>query len=77
MAVTNPVSWLTGYASRLKFPKLLAVTAALFIIDVLVPDVVPFADELLLGLVTAVLASLRERAHKKEPEQDDSTTTAQ
>ncbi|MEM9388438.1 MAG: DUF6116 family protein [Pseudomonadota bacterium] len=72
MALTNPVSWLTGYASRLKFPKLLAVTAALFIIDVLIPDVVPFADELLLGLITAVLASLRDRAQNKDAEQDES-----
>ncbi len=77
MALTSPVSWLTGYASRLKFPKLLAVTAALFIIDLLVPDVVPFADELLLGLITAVLASLRERRQSQpEAEQDaDSAAT--
>lgn len=69
------MSWLTGYASRLKFPKLLAVTAALFIIDVLLPDIVPFADEILLGLLTAVLASLRERRQDKPDGEKGSSAT--
>ena len=62
------MQWLTGYFSRLRFPKLLAVTAAVFVIDVLIPDVLPFADELLLALATAVLASLRERRRPAQPE---------
>ena len=44
------------YAARLRFPKLLGLTLTLFVIDLLVPDFIPFADEILLGLVTALLS---------------------
>ena len=49
-----------GVTSRLKFPQLLAVTAGLFLLDLVVPDLVPFADEILLGLATALFAFWRE-----------------
>jgi Na+/H+ antiporter NhaD/arsenite permease-like protein len=58
------------YASNLRFPRLLAVTATLFVIDLLFPDVVPFVDEILLGLISLIFASLRKRngetSHKNE-----------
>jgi len=50
------------YASTLRFPKLLAVTAALFVIDLLFPDMVPFVDEILLGLISLLFASLRKQS---------------
>ena len=49
------------WAQRLRFPYLFALTALLFVLDLLVPDVIPFVDELLLGLLTLILASLRKR----------------
>jgi hypothetical protein len=52
------------YASGLRFPRLLAVTAALFVLDLLFPDAVPFADEILLGLISLLLASLKKRSSK-------------
>ena len=52
-------------ASRLRFPVLFKVTLALFILDLLVPDLIPFADELLLGLAALLLGSLR--THTLEP----------
>jgi hypothetical protein len=48
------------YASKLRFPKLAAITTALFFIDLVFPDVVPFVDEILLGLLSLLLASLRK-----------------
>ena len=51
----------TRFASGLRFPVLFAVTAALFVLDLLLPDLVPFADEVLLGLGTLLLGSLRRR----------------
>ena len=61
---------LMRYALSLRFPRLLAVTAALFVIDLIFPDVVPFVDEILLGLISLLLASLRKRSgeisHKDE-----------
>lgn len=47
------------FASRLRFPQLFAVAAVLFVLDLLIPDLVPFFDEILLGLITALLASLK------------------
>lgn len=55
------LGWLVSRAAQLRFPKLFALTAALFVADLLVPDAIPFADELLLGLATALLASWRKR----------------
>ena len=59
------------YASNLRFPRLLAITTALFVIDLFFPDVVPFVDEILLGLISLLLASLRKGrgglSHKDEP----------
>ena len=55
---------LMRYASGLRFPRLLAITAALFVLDLLFPDVVPFVDEILLGLISLLLASLKKRSSK-------------
>jgi len=49
------------YASTLRFPKLLAITAALFVIDLIFPDMVSFVDEILLGLISLLFASLRNK----------------
>ena len=62
---------LLRWAARLRFPWLLAVTAGLFLLNLVVPDPLPFADELLLGLVTLVLANLRK---KKPPAPTQSST---
>ena len=55
---------LMRYAAGLRFPRLLAVTAALFVLDLLFPDMVPFVDEILLGLISLLLASLKKRGSK-------------
>ncbi len=55
---------LIQYVSRLRFPKLLALTAAVFILDLIFPDVIPFADEILLGLMTLLLGTLKKRNPK-------------
>ena len=55
------ISALVAYLARLRFPVLLAITAALFLVDLMVPDVLPLVDEALLGLVTVLLASWRKR----------------
>jgi hypothetical protein len=47
---------LLGWAENLRFPWLLLLSAVLFGINLAIPDVVPFIDEILLGLVTLILA---------------------
>jgi len=67
--MTTPKSallgWLAGYAAGLRFPVLLAIVGGLFLLDLFIPDLIPFADEVLLGLVTVLLASLRKRKGKE------------
>ncbi|MES9972099.1 MAG: DUF6116 family protein [Candidatus Thiodiazotropha sp.] len=48
------------YADRLKFRQLFLLTASLFALDLLIPDMVPFIDELLLGLLTLLFGSWRK-----------------
>jgi hypothetical protein len=62
----TPVSGVVGFASRLRFPWLLALTLAILAVDLLVPDIIPLADEILLSLAALVLAGLR-KPKPKEP----------
>ena len=56
----NPLtSRLLGWAEGLRFPKLAMITTALFVADLLIPDFIPFIDEILLGLGTLLLTNLR------------------
>ena len=57
---SNPlVGLLQRFASRLRFPQLFFLAAGLFLLDLLIPDLVPFVDEILLGLLTLLLGNLR------------------
>ena len=49
-------------ATRLKFPQAFGVFLALFLVNLLVPDVIPFVDEILLGLAAALFGMWREPA---------------
>ncbi len=50
-----------NFAGELRFPKLLALTVAIFLADLVVPDLIPFVDEILLGLFAALLAMIRKK----------------
>jgi hypothetical protein len=56
---------LLKYADRLKFRQLFLLTAMLFVLDLLIPDIIPFADELLLGLLTLLFGSWRKTKPKQ------------
>ena len=58
---------LLGFAARLRFPTLFLITAGLFVLDVLVPDFVPFADEILLGLGSLLLANWKNSKLPEPP----------
>ncbi|HXV14181.1 MAG TPA: DUF6116 family protein [Candidatus Krumholzibacteria bacterium] len=49
------------FASRLRFPRLFGITLAVLVVDLLVPDLIPFVDEILLALATALLGSWKRR----------------
>ena len=50
-----------NWARKLRYPTLFKITAAVFAITLLVPDPIPFVDEILLALGTLLLANWKER----------------
>jgi hypothetical protein len=68
----NPiVRFVSRFAAKLRFPQLFLITAALFVLDLLIPDTIPFVDEILLGLGTLVLAGLRRRVDPTQESEPD------
>ena len=62
----NPVQEIVGgLAGRLKYPWVFAVLAVLFVMDLLIPDPIPFVDETMLALLTFLVGSWGAR--KKTP----------
>jgi hypothetical protein len=62
------VAVLESFFARLRYPYMFAIAASLFLLDVLIPDLLPLADEILLAVVTVLLAS---RKVAREPVTDD------
>lgn len=64
--MANPLlAPLMGFLGRLSYPRLFVLTAGLFALDLVIPDFIPFIDELLLGLGTLLLANWKKR---KQPQ---------
>ncbi|WP_237060164.1 DUF6116 family protein [Microbulbifer sediminum] len=55
------VGWFLSYARRLEHPHLFKWICAIFLVDLFVPDFLPFVDELILGLAAVYLGSRRKR----------------
>ncbi len=54
---TGPIM---GFASRLRFPTLFAITLGLWALNMLIPDPLPLIDEIVMGLVTLMLATWKK-----------------
>lgn len=65
---TTLIGALLAFLGRLRFPLLFVITAGLFAIDLVVPDVIPFADEILLGLGALLLSRWKVRRDEQEVE---------
>lgn len=46
---------------NLRFPGLFALLASVFVLDVFIPDFIPFVDEIILGILTMIFALWKER----------------
>ncbi|GAB2656011.1 DUF6116 family protein [Arenimonas aestuarii] len=58
----NPLTGpLTAFAARLRFPTLFKITMALMLLSWLLPDPIPFIDEIVTALATLMLASWRRK----------------
>ena len=51
---------LSRFFSRLRSPVLFCFIAGLFVLDLLIPDFVPFVDEILLAAATVMLGRWRK-----------------
>ena len=66
--MANPlVSPLMRWFGRLSFPRLFLLAGALFLLDLAVPDFIPFADEILLGLGTLLLSRWKKKPDAPPP----------
>jgi len=52
---------ISGFLAKLTAPKLFIFTAIMLVLDLLIPDVVPFVDEMVLAAATLLLARWRKR----------------
>ena len=66
-----------GFLGRLKFPQLFVLAVALFLFDLLVPDFLPFVDEILLAIGAMVLGSWEKKVEPTgdKPPMKDVTTS--
>jgi hypothetical protein len=64
------ISAIARWAEHLRFPRLLLLTAALFLADLAIPDFIPFVDEILLALATIVIGRMRRPKAKQGGQQD-------
>ena len=60
---------LPASTTRLRYPALTAILAALLVVDLIVPDLVPLVDEIVLAVATAALASWRTERARSAPGQ--------
>jgi hypothetical protein len=49
------------FLSRLSFPKLFLLLSGLFVVDAVIPDMIPFMDEAVLGTLAVLVGSWRRR----------------
>lgn len=62
------------WARRLRFPALFKLTAALFAITLVLPDPIPWLDEIVLALGTLMLANWKRRKDPPALPDPDSRT---
>ena len=63
------------FLSRRRFPTLMIIGALLFLVNLVLPDPLPFIDEILLLIGTLALGSFRKRSRKDgaSPAEDDAS----
>lgn len=66
LARTPIIGAVMAFARRLRFPTLFFLTAGLFLADLVIPDALPFVDEVLLGLAALVLSRWREEREGRD-----------
>ena len=52
---------ITRMTAGMRFPTLFLVVGGLFLLNLIVPDLIPFYDEILMAMLTVLVASFRRR----------------
>ena len=54
------------FLERRRFPTLLLIGAALLVLNIIVPDALPFVDEILMLIATLLIGSLKKNKPTEE-----------
>ncbi len=57
-----------GFVARLTSWQLVTLVGLLFVLDLFLPDPIPFIDEIFLGVLTLLLARWKQRRAERERE---------
>ena len=52
---------LMDFVNRLRFKNLFILITVLLIIDILIPDMIPMLDEIILGIIAVILGNLKKK----------------
>lgn len=67
MSANSMIEMFLKNANQLRFRNLFFMVIGLFFLDLLIPDFIPFIDEIILGLIAIILATWKkERNQDKE-----------
>jgi Family of unknown function (DUF6116) len=61
---------ITRVTAGMRFPTLFLIVGGLFLLDLVVPDLIPFYDEILMAMLTVLIGSIRKRGRTIEAERD-------
>jgi hypothetical protein len=65
----GPIQEIVGsLVGRMKYPWVFALLGALFLADMVLPDPIPFVDEIMLALLTFLVGTWRTRDKGERPE---------
>jgi hypothetical protein len=66
--MAGPVGKLiTRLTAGMRFPTLFLIVGGLFLVNLVVPDLIPFYDEILMAMLTVLIASIRKRGRTLDP----------
>ena len=61
MSSASPSGPLMEFVNRLRYKNLFIFIAALLILDLLMPDMIPMLDEIILGVLTVILGNMKKK----------------
>ncbi len=57
-----------SFLGKLRFPQLFLLAGALFVVDLIFPDMIPLIDEILLAIGTLILGTWKKKVDPMEVE---------